>query len=45
MSVVVLFGAGAFIGLVALTAVVLVTLLLERPSDPEHSPDQEGSVL
>ncbi len=31
MSVVVLLGAGALIGLVALTVIVLVTLLTERP--------------
>ena len=31
MSVVMMFGAGALIGLVALTVVFLVTLLTERP--------------
>lgn len=44
MSVMVLFGAGALIGLVALTAVILVTLLTERPRarEPEH---RDRSVL
>ncbi|GAB3720016.1 hypothetical protein [Nocardiopsis oceani] len=31
MSVVMLFGAASLIGLVALTAVILVTLLTEKP--------------
>ncbi|WP_306369352.1 hypothetical protein [Nocardiopsis sp. CC223A] len=31
MSVVMLFGAGALVGLVALTAVIIVTLLTEDP--------------
>lgn len=35
MSVVMMLGAGALIGLVALTVVVLVTLLTERPRDRE----------
>ncbi|MFE3461670.1 hypothetical protein ACFXKD_29365 [Nocardiopsis aegyptia] len=34
MSVVMLFGAGALIGLVALTLVVIVTLLVEKPPTP-----------
>ncbi|WP_304450729.1 hypothetical protein [Nocardiopsis sp. YSL2] len=34
MSVVMLFGAGALIGLVALTLVVIVTLLMEKPPTP-----------
>ncbi|WP_017588657.1 hypothetical protein [Nocardiopsis ganjiahuensis] len=44
MSVVMLFGAGALIGLVALTAVVLVTLLTEEPESGTHSPE-DRSVL
>lgn len=31
MSLVVLFGAGAFIGLVALSVVIIITLLTEKP--------------
>lgn len=51
MSVVMLFGAGALIGLVALTFVVIVTLLVEKPptspadSEPadRESPDGEAA--
>lgn len=44
MSVVVLLGTGALIGLVALTAVVVVTLLTERPGprDGEAPADSDG---
>ncbi|WP_190394298.1 hypothetical protein [Nocardiopsis quinghaiensis] len=56
MSVVVLFGVGALIGLVALTAVVIVTLLMERPdpaaeeppsdtAEPERATARNGSVV
>lgn len=44
MSVMVLFGAGALIGLVALTAVILVTLLTERPQSRETE-HRDRSVL
>lgn len=44
MSVVMLFGAGALIGLVALTAVILVTLLTEKPETGTPSTD-DPSVL
>jgi hypothetical protein len=44
MSVVMLFGAGALIGLVALTAVILVTLLTEKPQTGTQSPE-DRSVL
>lgn len=44
MSVVMLFGAGALIGLVALTAVILVTLLTEKPQTEAQSPE-DRSVL
>ncbi|GHC84435.1 hypothetical protein GCM10007079_26380 [Nocardiopsis terrae] len=44
MSVVVLFGAGALIGLVALTAVVLVTLVTEKPESGTRS-TEDHSVL
>lgn len=44
MSVAVLFGAGALIGLVALTVVILVTLLTEKV-EPDNTPDKDRSVL
>jgi len=44
MSVFVLFGAGALIGLVALTAVVIITLLTEKP-EQERTASRDGSVL
>ncbi|MEE2037294.1 hypothetical protein Q8791_08680 [Nocardiopsis sp. CT-R113] len=44
MSVVVLFGAGALIGLVALTAVIIITLLTEKPG-PDHPVGRDRSVL
>ncbi|GAA1439775.1 hypothetical protein [Nocardiopsis tropica] len=44
MSVFVLFGAGALIGLVALTAVVIVTLLTEKP-EAERPAARDRSVL
>ena len=44
MSVVMLFGAGALIGLVALTAVVLVTLLTEETEAGARS-TEDRSVL
>ncbi|MEU0242520.1 hypothetical protein ABZ234_32995 [Nocardiopsis sp. NPDC006198] len=44
MSVFVLFGAGALIGLVTLTAVVIVTLLTEKP-EAEQPAARERSVL
>ncbi|GAA1071843.1 MULTISPECIES: hypothetical protein [Nocardiopsis] len=44
MSVVMLFGAGALIGLVALTAVILVTLLTEKPQT-DASSTEDRSVL
>ncbi|MBB6119585.1 hypothetical protein [Nocardiopsis algeriensis] len=42
MSVVLLFGAGALIGLVAFTAVILVTLLTERPGPPENPEEADA---
>ncbi|WP_201294740.1 MULTISPECIES: hypothetical protein [unclassified Nocardiopsis] len=56
MSVVVLLGVGAIIGLVALTAVVIVTLLVEGPeptgedsapdaSEPGRGASRNGSVV
>ncbi|MFD6949511.1 MULTISPECIES: hypothetical protein [unclassified Nocardiopsis] len=56
MSVVVLLGVGALIGLVALTVVVIVTLLMERPeaaaeetpsetAEPERTAAGNGSVV
>ena len=44
MSVVMLFGAGALIGLFALTAVILVTLLTEKPETGARSA-KDRSVL
>lgn len=44
MSVAVLFGAGALIGLVALTVVILVTLLTEKV-EPDNTPAKDRSVL
>ncbi|WP_262391257.1 hypothetical protein [Nocardiopsis sp. CNR-923] len=44
MSVVVMFGAGAVIGLVALSAVLVVTLLLDG-ADADVPPSQDRSVL
>lgn len=44
MSVVVLFGAGALIGLVALTAVILATLLMESPGPSADEPDPGRAV-
>ncbi|NYH50507.1 hypothetical protein HNR06_000096 [Nocardiopsis arvandica] len=45
MSVVVLFGVGALIGLVALTVVVIVTLLMERPeSAAEETPSEPSDT-
>ncbi|WP_017581114.1 hypothetical protein [Nocardiopsis valliformis] len=44
MSVVMLFGAGALIGLVALTVVILVTLLTEKPQADAPS-TEDRSVL
>ncbi len=44
MSVVMMFGAGALVGLVALTAVVLVTLLTEKPETGAR-PSEDRSVL
>ena len=49
MSVMVLFGAGALIGLVALTLVVLVTLLTEAVEpetiEPDRTAERDRSVL
>ena len=52
MSVVMMFGAGALVGLVALTVVFLVTLLTEKPltweSEETEAPDaqrRDRSVL
>ncbi|MGW8436857.1 hypothetical protein ACWGKS_17040 [Nocardiopsis sp. NPDC055879] len=52
MSVVMMFGAGALVGLVALTVVFLVTLLTEKPltweSEETEVPDaqrRDRSVL
>lgn len=50
MSFVVLFGAGALIGLVTLTVVVLVTLLTGRvepdsATEPNSTAEKDGSVL
>ncbi|WP_285731157.1 hypothetical protein [Nocardiopsis sp. ATB16-24] len=42
MSVVVLFGAGALIGLVALTVVVIITLLTEEPDTAAEESSGEG---
>ncbi|CAL9598800.1 hypothetical protein SUDANB121_05409 [Nocardiopsis dassonvillei] len=48
MSVVMLFGAGALVGLVALTAVIIVTLLTEDPDRIEtldaEEPGEERPV-
>lgn len=46
MSLVVLFGAGAFIGLVAFSVVIIVTLLTEKPdsSTTERPSSKDGSV-
>lgn len=41
MSVVMMFGAGALVGLVALTIVFLVTLLAERPLRGETRESEE----
>lgn len=50
MSLVVLFGAGALIGLVALSLVFLVTLLTEKAEpdnaiEPDSTVDKGRSVL
>lgn len=42
MSVVVLLGAGALVGLVALTVIVVVTLLREGPQTPEEEAAAEA---
>ena len=39
MSLIMLFGAGALIGLVALTAVILVTLLTEKHEAGARAPE------
>ncbi|WP_431872379.1 hypothetical protein [Nocardiopsis eucommiae] len=44
MSVVMMLGAGALVGLVALTVLFLVTLLSDRPEE-EAQPTRDGSVL
>jgi hypothetical protein len=44
MSVVMLLGAGALVGLVALTAVILATLLTDKPEAGAPSTD-DRSVL
>lgn len=44
MSVVMLFGAGALIGLVALTAAILVTLLTGKPETGAPSAEDRSVV-
>ncbi|MFE9244673.1 hypothetical protein [Nocardiopsis sp. NPDC006938] len=44
MSVVMMLGAGALVGLVALTVLFLVTLLSDRPEGEAH-PTRDRSVL
>ncbi|PWV49341.1 MULTISPECIES: hypothetical protein [Nocardiopsis] len=44
MSVVMLLGAGALVGLVTLTVLFMVTLLSDRPESEAH-PTRDRSVL